>query len=52
MNPGANRRGSNEEIVLGEMGQMGTQFDGIRYQTIGDSLYTALSWMSRHPEWL
>src|SRR4030088_3006970 len=27
MNPGANTRGSNEEIMTGEMGQIGTQFD-------------------------
>ena len=39
MNPGANRRGSNEEIVYAEMGQIGTQFDGFSHQTIGDSLY-------------
>jgi kynurenine formamidase len=39
MNPGSNRRGSNEEIVLSEIGQVGTQFDGFSHQTIGDSLY-------------
>jgi kynurenine formamidase len=39
LNPGANRRGSNEEIVHGEMGQIGTQFDTFSHQTIGDSLY-------------
>lgn len=39
LNPGANRRGSNEEIVYGEMGQIGTQFDAFSHQTIGDSLY-------------
>jgi kynurenine formamidase len=39
MNPGTNRRGSNEEIVLSEIGQVGTQFDGFAHQTIGDSLY-------------
>jgi kynurenine formamidase len=39
MNPGANTRGSNEEIMTGEMGQIGTQFDGFAHQTIGNSLY-------------
>lgn len=39
MNPGSNQRGSNEEIVFGEMGQIGTQFDGFSHQTIRDSLY-------------
>ena len=36
---GTNRRGSNEEIVLAEIGQVGTQFDGFAHQTSGDSLY-------------
>jgi kynurenine formamidase len=39
MNPGSNRRGSNEEIVFSEIGQVGTQFDGFSHQTIGGSLY-------------
>jgi kynurenine formamidase len=39
MNPGSNRRGSNEELIYGEMGQIGTQFDAFSHQTIGDSLY-------------
>src|SRR6266542_3786529 len=39
MNPQSNRRGSNEELVLAEIGQVGTQFDGFAHQTIGDSLY-------------
>jgi kynurenine formamidase len=39
MNPQANRRGSNEELVIAEMGQVGTQFDGFAHQTIGESLY-------------
>jgi kynurenine formamidase len=39
MNTGSNRRGSNEEIVLGEIGQVGTQFDAFPHQTIGSSLY-------------
>ena len=36
---GTNRRGSNEELVVTEMGQVGTQFDGFAHQTIGDSFY-------------
>lgn len=39
MNPGTNRRGSNEEMIHGEMGQIGSQFDAFSHQTIGDSLY-------------
>src|ERR1700741_4926232 len=39
MSPESNKRGSNEEIVLAEIGQVGTQFDGFSHQTVGDSLY-------------
>jgi kynurenine formamidase len=39
MNPQPNRRGSNEELVVSEIGQVGTQFDGFAHQTIGDSMY-------------
>ena len=39
MNPESNRRGSNEEIVIAEIGQVGTQFDGFSHQTIGSSMY-------------
>jgi len=39
MNPESNRRGSNEELVIAEIGQVGTQFDGFSHQTIGNSLY-------------
>jgi kynurenine formamidase len=39
MNPQPNRRGSNEETVTSEIGQVGTQFDGFAHQTIGGSLY-------------
>jgi kynurenine formamidase len=39
MNPQPNRRGSNEEIVVSEIGQVGTQFDAFNHQTIGGSLY-------------
>ena len=42
MNSGTNRRGSNEEIVFSEIGQVGTQFDGFTHQTIGDSLYNCV----------
>jgi len=43
MNPEPNRRGSNEEIVLAELGHVGTQFDGFAHQTIGNSLYNCYS---------
>jgi kynurenine formamidase len=36
---GSNRRGSNEEIMLAEMGQVGTQFDGFAHQTHENTLY-------------
>jgi kynurenine formamidase len=39
MNPESNRRGSNEELVVAEIGQVGTQFDGFSHQTIGASMY-------------
>ena len=39
MNPQSNRRGSNEEVVLSEIGQVGTQLDGFAHQTIEHSLY-------------
>jgi kynurenine formamidase len=39
MNPQSNRRGSNEEILISEIGHVGTQFDGFAHQTIGGSLY-------------
>ena len=42
MNAGSNRRGSNEEIVFSEIGQVGVQFDGFTHQTIGDSLYNCV----------
>jgi kynurenine formamidase len=42
MNDGSNRRGSNEELVVGEMGQVGTQFDGFTHQTHEDSLYNCI----------
>ncbi len=36
---GSNKRGSNEEIVTTELGQVGTQIDGFAHQSIGDRLY-------------
>lgn len=39
LNPEGNQRGSNEELVVTELGQVGTQFDGFAHQTIGNSLY-------------
>jgi kynurenine formamidase len=43
MNPQSNRRGSNEELVISEIGQVGTQFDGFAHQTIGDRLYNCFT---------
>jgi kynurenine formamidase len=40
--PGRNRRGSNEELIVGELGQVGTQFDTFSHQTIGASLYNCV----------
>src|SRR5215510_15907853 len=39
MNPQSNQRGSNEELVTTELGQVGTQFDCFAHQTHGDSFY-------------
>src|SRR3984893_5905460 len=39
MNDFSNRRGSNEEVVLSEIGQVGTQFDGFAHQSQEDSHY-------------
>ena len=39
MNQPSNRRGSNEELVVSEMGQVGTQLDGFAHQTIEDKVY-------------
>jgi kynurenine formamidase len=43
MNPQSNNRGSNEELVVTELGQVGTQLDGFGHQSIGDSLYNCFS---------
>ena len=37
--PGTNQRASNEELVVTELGQVGTQLDGFAHQTIGNDLY-------------
>ena len=37
--PGTNRRGSNEELVVSEIGQVGTQFDTFSHQMINSSMY-------------
>jgi kynurenine formamidase len=37
--PQSNRRISNEEMVIGEMGQVGTQFDGFSHQGIDNAFY-------------
>ncbi|MCY4600916.1 MAG: cyclase family protein [Acidobacteria bacterium] len=42
MSPESNTRGSNEEVIVAEMGQVGTQFDGFTHQTIGDDLYNCI----------
>jgi kynurenine formamidase len=40
--PGSNNRGSNEEVVTTELGQVGTQIDGFGHQSIGNSLYNCV----------
>jgi kynurenine formamidase len=42
MNPQSNHRGSNEELVVTELGQVGTQFDGFAHQTVGDKFYNCI----------
>ena len=39
MNAFANRRGCNEELVVSEIGQVGTQFDGFAHQSHENSHY-------------
>jgi kynurenine formamidase len=43
MNAGSNRRGSNEELVVAEMGHVGTQFDGFAHQTHEDRVYNCIA---------
>jgi kynurenine formamidase len=40
--PGSNRRGSNEELVVSEIGQVGTQFDTFTHQMIDSSMYNCV----------
>ena len=42
MNPQSNNRGSNEELVTAEIGQVGTQFDAFPHQTIGGTIYNCV----------
>src|SRR5688572_32740193 len=42
MNQPSNRRGSNEELVVSEIGQVGTQLDGFVHQTIEDKIYNCM----------
>src|SRR5438477_11388635 len=39
MNPQSNRRGSNEELLTSEIGQVGTQFDGFAHQSLEHTHY-------------
>ncbi|MCC7547450.1 MAG: cyclase family protein [Burkholderiales bacterium] len=39
---GENKRRSNEELVVTEIGQVGTQFDMFSHQTIGDQFYNCI----------
>jgi kynurenine formamidase len=41
--PGRNRRSSNEELVVAEIGQVGTQFDTFSHQMIGTSMYNCVT---------
>ena len=60
MNDFSNRRGCNEEVVISEIGQVGTQFDGFAHQTHEDSHYNCFKTseistpgrlhQTRHPE--
>jgi kynurenine formamidase len=43
MNPQPNRRGSNEELVVSEISQVGTQLDAFPHQTIGDEAYNCVN---------
>jgi kynurenine formamidase len=40
--PGSNRRSSNEELVVSEIGQVGTQFDMFSHQLIAGSAYNCV----------
>lgn len=36
---GTNQRRSNEELIVSQLGHVGTQFDGFAHQSIGDDFY-------------
>lgn len=42
LNKESNQRGSNEEVVFTELGQVGTQFDGFAHQSHGTSHYNCV----------
>jgi kynurenine formamidase len=42
VNAGRNQRGGNEEIVISELGQVGTQLDAFPHQMIGGSFYNCV----------
>lgn len=42
INAGRNRRGTNEEVVITELGHAGTQFDAFPHQMIGGSFYNCV----------
>jgi len=48
MNPQSNERGSNEEMVLSEIGQVGTQFDGFAIRLI-ETVTTTASRLRKSP---
>ena len=39
---GSNRRGGNEELLISEIGHVGTQLDSLANNTIGDSFYNCV----------
>jgi kynurenine formamidase len=41
--PGTNRRGSNEELIVSEIGQVGTQFDTFSHQMINNGMYNCVT---------
>ena len=41
--PGTNRRSSNEELVVAEIGQVGTQFDTFSHQMIAGTMYNCVT---------
>jgi kynurenine formamidase len=43
INPGSNERGSNEELLVTELGQIGTDLDGFGHQTHRDKFYNCFT---------